>query len=123
MSTIYVYLSFGGFKMADRRGRPLGSTNRVNKKQATMSMTPEAWAIVQKHCDDLSVNKSDYIESLVRRGDLATYDLTITYLVQHLERLESRLRQIDRTRDDLQVDIDSIREFLRKIGLSPKLMP
>lgn len=109
--------------MADKRGRPKGRKSlRTNKKQATMSMTPEAWAILTKKAKDLGIYKSDYVENLVRRGDLATYDMTITFLLDLLGDLKVQLDDLDIVRGDLVSRMEEIREFLRSIGVSPSVL-
>ena len=110
--------------MPDRRGRPKGRKSlRVEKRQATLTMTPEAWAILTKRCEDFQTTKSDYVETLVRRGDLPTYDMSIDFLFELLVDIEKQIIAVDIHRADLEEKRQKIKAFMRKVGVSPNLIP
>ncbi len=95
----------------------------VPKTANSLSMTCEAWAILHQRARRAGIPKSDYVENLVRRGDLEIYDIVVTFLRQHLEQAtqdkEAALTLVQR----LEVRETELKYMLRQIGVNPNLIP
>lgn len=96
---------------------------KVKKTPATISLTPEAWAILQHKAQQAQMSKSEYIENLVRRGDTGLYDAVIKFLIDYYQKSDEGLLALEDISQDLKTKQRTIREFLIQIGISPNQLP
>lgn len=96
---------------------------KVSKNPRTILMTDEAWAILSSRSKKAGISKSDYIENIIRRGDVALYDAVREFLVDHYVKSRSELVDMRARLEQLEAENESVREFLRTIGVSPNLIP
>jgi hypothetical protein len=92
---------------------------RVKKTPATITLTPEGWAILQHKAKQAGMSKSEYIENLVRRGDTGLYDAVIKFLSDYYQKNGEGLQALEEISQDLKTKQKTIREFLVQIGISP----
>lgn len=111
-------------------GRPKGSKFKLPKTSSGISMTREAWVILANRSQQMGMNKSEYIESLIRKGDSSVYDLVCHFLIEHYKQINNDLelsrkkvqQQLDEL-EQLEQHNREIREFLLEIGVSPNQIP
>jgi hypothetical protein len=96
---------------------------RVKKTPATITLTPEAWAILQHKAKQAGMSKSEYIENLVRRGDTGLYDAVIKFLCDYYQKTDEGLKALQDASEDLKNKQKTVREFLVQIGISPNQLP
>jgi hypothetical protein len=93
-------------------GRP-----KTNKITNSVSMTPEAWAILHATVTDRKTSKSAYLESLVIRGDNRIYDEVSDFLITQYAFTERKIRNIEKNLEDLKEFQQVSRKFMLKLGI------
>jgi hypothetical protein len=93
-------------------GRP-----KTNKITNSISMSPEAWAILHATVTDRKTSKSAYLESLVIRGDNRIYDEVSDFLVTQYAFTERKIRNIEKNLEDLKQFQQASRKFMLKVGI------
>lgn len=96
---------------------------KVPKTMASITMTPEAWAIVHERSKKAGLSKSEYIENLVRRGDLDVYDIIREFLLNLLEDASNDVVLQQQLFNNLQDREQRLRDILKRIGVSPNQIP
>lgn len=96
---------------------------KVPKTMASITMTPEAWAILHERAKKAGLSKSEYIENLVRRGDLDVYDIIREFLVNLLQDTSDDVVLNQQLLENLQDKEQRLRDVLKRIGVSPNQIP
>jgi hypothetical protein len=95
----------------------------IPKTTASISMTPEAWALLHQAAKSAGLSKSEYLEMLVRRGDQSLYELVRSTLMVIYQENGEYIDAIDNRIECLRFRNQGIRELLRAIGVSPNQFP
>ena len=90
---------------------------------ASITMTPEAWAILHKRSKEAGLSKSEYIENLVRRGDLDVYDILREFLIDLLQDTSNDVVLNQQLLENLEDKEQRLRDVLKRIGVSPNQIP
>ncbi len=90
---------------------------------ASITMTPEAWAILHERSKKAGLSKSEYIENLVRRGDLDVYDILRQFLVDLLQDTSNDVVLNQQLLNNLEDREQRLRDILKRIGVSPNQIP
>ncbi len=90
---------------------------------ASITMTPEAWAILHERSKKAGLSKSEYIENLVRRGDLDVYDILRQFLVDFLQDTSNDVVLQQQLLNNLEDKEQRLRDILKRIGVSPNQIP
>ncbi len=96
---------------------------KVPKTIASVSMTPEAWAILHERSKKAGLSKSEDLENLVRRGDLDVYDIIREFLIDLLQDTSNDILLNQQLLENLEDKEQRLRDVLRRIGVSPNQIP
>jgi hypothetical protein len=96
---------------------------KVIKTTASISMTPEAWAILHHRSQQAGLTKSGYVESLLRKSDTVVYDLVRQFIIDHYKGTKADLQKLKYQLEQLENDNQNLKTLLTQIGISPSHLP
>lgn len=96
---------------------------KVQKTTASISMTPEAWAILHQRSQQANLTKSAYLESLIRKSDTLVYDLVRQFIISHYKTTKADLKKVKQQLEQLDKDNQNLKTLLTQIGVAPSHMP